>query len=156
MFSHLNYLVISLLLKFFITKLLLMTIFGFFECLCFPLLSSPKIHKLHPRSSPCVFLGYPSSHSGYKCYNIPSRKIIVSHHVIFDETVFPFSQASIHNPHEYDFLDNNLPLILLQPNEPNFSGPIPHIPRPNLAPNPPVILSPIPNLSTSPTRPSPD
>ena len=29
-----------------------------FGCLCFFLISSSKIHK--PRSSPCVFLGYPS------------------------------------------------------------------------------------------------
>ena len=35
------------------------THFRVFECLCFPLIPSTKIHKLQIRSSPCVFLGYP-------------------------------------------------------------------------------------------------
>jgi hypothetical protein len=33
-----------------------------FGCLCFPLFPSSTIHKLQPRSTPCVFLGYPSNH----------------------------------------------------------------------------------------------
>lgn len=33
-----------------------------FGCLCFPLVPSTNIHKLQARSSPCVFLGYPSNH----------------------------------------------------------------------------------------------
>ena len=62
-----------------------------FGCLCFPLFPSTTIHKLQPRSAPCVFLGYPSSHRGYKCYDLTTRKIIISRHVLFDETTFPFS-----------------------------------------------------------------
>ena len=50
-----------------------------FGCLlCFLLISSTKIHKLQPRWSPCIFLGYPSSHCGYKCYDLSSYKIILS------------------------------------------------------------------------------
>ena len=62
-----------------------------FGCLCFPLFPSTTIHKLHPRSTPCVFLGYPSSDRGYKCYDLSSRKIIISRHILFDEATFPFS-----------------------------------------------------------------
>ena len=67
-----------------------------FGCLCFPLFPSTTINKLQPHSTPCVFLGYPSNHHDYKCYDLSSGKIIISRHVIFDETQFPF--AKIHTP----------------------------------------------------------
>jgi hypothetical protein len=57
-----------------------------FGCLCYPLFPSTSIHKLQPRSTSCVFLGYPSNYRGYKCYDLSNRKIIISRHVIFDET----------------------------------------------------------------------
>ena len=82
-----------------------------FECLYIPLIPSTKIHKLYPRSSPCVFLGYPSSHKGYKCYDLTSHKIIISRHVFFDKATFPFSQPSPCSPSDYTFLDNPHPLI---------------------------------------------
>ena len=62
-----------------------------FGCLCFPLFPSTTIHKLHLCFAPCVFLGYPSSHRGYKCHDLSSHKIIICRHVIFDEVTFPFS-----------------------------------------------------------------
>jgi hypothetical protein len=30
------------------------------------------------------------NHRGYRCYNPLNGKIILSRHVVFDETVFPF------------------------------------------------------------------
>ena len=38
-----------------------------FRCLCFLFLHPFHAHKLDFRSSPCVFLGYSSSHLGYRC-----------------------------------------------------------------------------------------
>ena len=68
-----------------------------YRCLCFPLIPYVKINKLQPHSSPCIFLGYPSSHQGYKCYDIASHKIILSWHVIFF-TSQPFLIATLSLP----------------------------------------------------------
>ncbi|MFS7982428.1 putative RNA-directed DNA polymerase [Helianthus anomalus] len=77
-----------------------------FGCLCFPLLPSTSIHKLADRSTPCVFLGYPSNHRGYKCFNLKTRQIIISRDVTFDEQIFPFSTPTP-NPQIYEFLTND-------------------------------------------------
>jgi hypothetical protein len=61
-----------------------------FGCLCYPNLSATTPHKLAPRSAACVFLGYPSSHKGYRCLNLTTRRVIISRHVVFNETAFPF------------------------------------------------------------------
>lgn len=53
-----------------------------FGCLCYPLFPSTTINKLQPRSTPCVFLGYPSHHHGYKCYDLSSSKIIICCHLM--------------------------------------------------------------------------
>ena len=74
-----------------------------FGCLCYPNLSATTRHKLSPRSTPCVFLGYPPSQKGYRCLDLSTRKIIISRHVVFDETHFPFA-ASKPQPDSHDFL----------------------------------------------------
>lgn len=63
-----------------------------FGCLCYPNLTSTSHHKLSPRSTPCVFLGYPSNHRGYKCFDLQNNRVIISRHVMFNETRFPFSE----------------------------------------------------------------
>lgn len=78
-----------------------------FGCLCYPLFPSTMIYKLQPCSTPCVFLGYPPNHRGYKCYNISSRKFFVSYHVLFDETQFPFAKIHSPTPSTYSFLDDS-------------------------------------------------
>jgi hypothetical protein len=71
----------------------------------YPNLTATARHKLAPRSTACVFLCYPSSHKGYRCLDLSTQCIIISHHVVFDETCFPFG---IHNsgssPSDLDFL----------------------------------------------------
>jgi len=79
-----------------------------FGCLCYPLFPSTSIHKLQHRTTPCVFLGYPSNHRGYKCYDLSNRKIIISRHVIFDETQVPFAKLHLPSHTTYDFLDDTL------------------------------------------------
>jgi histone deacetylase 1/2 len=84
-----------------------------FGCLCFPFFPSTTIHELQPRSTSCVFLGYPSNHRGYKCLNLTTNKIIICRHVLFNESTFPY--AKLHTPQSttYTFLDNELSPYLI-------------------------------------------
>jgi len=121
-------------------------------CLCYPLFPSTTINKLQSRSTPCVFLGYPSNHRGYKCYDISLNKIIVCRHVIFDESEFPFSKLHTLNPTNYQFLDNEVsPYINHLITQTNQSPRTPNIPQQNS--QPPAQLG---SALTSPTfRPQP-
>jgi hypothetical protein len=80
-----------------------------FGCACYPNLSSTAPHKLSPRSSLCVFLGYSSDHKGYRCLDLQTNRIIISRHVIFDESIFPISNMSTtpSDPATLDFLDDD-------------------------------------------------
>jgi len=57
-----------------------------FGCRCYPNLSATAPHKLAPRSSLCVFLGYSPHHKGYCCLDRSSNGVIIPLHVVFDET----------------------------------------------------------------------
>lgn len=105
-----------------------------FGCLCFPNLNHSFLHKLAPRSTPCVFLGYPSSHKGYRCLDLKTRKVIISRHVVFDESIFPMAQTqSTSLPKPYDFLDDTSEVsstfknILTQPSPPPLQSVLPPI-----------------------------
>ena len=65
-----------------------------FGCRCFPNTTAVSPHKLAARSTPCVFIGYPADHRGYRCFNITIGRVITSRHVVFDEGVFPFCDTS--------------------------------------------------------------
>lgn len=61
-----------------------------FGCLCYPNLYATSEHKLAPRSTRFVFLSYPLEHKAYRCYDLTTHRMIVSRHVTFDETIFPY------------------------------------------------------------------
>ncbi|PKU84334.1 putative mitochondrial protein [Dendrobium catenatum] len=63
-----------------------------FGCACFPFLPAHSHTKLQPNSIQCVFIGYSEKHKGYKCLDITNNTIIISRHVKFTETIFPFQQ----------------------------------------------------------------
>jgi hypothetical protein len=65
-----------------------------FGCACYPNLASTAPHKLAPRSTRCVFLGYSPDHKGYRCLDLSSHRVLISRHVVFDESNFPFSSSS--------------------------------------------------------------
>ena len=69
--------------------------FRVFGCLCFPYTKPYNQHKLEFRSTTSVFLGYATLHKGYKCLTA-SGKVIISRHVLFDETKFSFKDP--HSP----------------------------------------------------------
>jgi hypothetical protein len=65
-----------------------------FGCACYPNTSATAPHKLSPRSTRCLFLGYSPDHKGYRCLDLTSHRIIISCHVIFDEDVFPLAGST--------------------------------------------------------------
>ena len=87
-----------------------------FSCKCYPNMSATAPHKLAPRSVLCVFLGYSAHHKGYRCLDLSSNRVIVSRHVIFDETAFPFAER--HGPSapaDLQFLDDDTTDPVLPP-----------------------------------------
>jgi hypothetical protein len=75
-----------------------------FGCACYPNLSTQAPHKLAPRSTRYAFLGYSTYHKGYRCLDLSTNSIIISLHVVFDETDFPFAVSP--------YLTNDLDIIL--------------------------------------------
>ena len=117
-----------------------------FGCLCYPLFPSTTINKLQARSTPCAFLGYPQNHRGYKCYDLSRKKIIISRHVIFGETQFPFAKTHTPSTPTYEFLNDDLHPLLhdhLQ-NDPKQDEPEPPIiesPQPATTPASPINVT---------------
>nr|GEU29738.1 ribonuclease H-like domain-containing protein [Tanacetum cinerariifolium] len=117
-----------------------------FGCLCYPHLDTE--HKLGARATPSIFLGNAFNHRGYRCLDLNTNKIIISRHVTFDETSFPFgSMTPIVSP-SYDFLFDSSNVIsniikltpiptttsptdLPQPNTPVTINPTIHINEPS-------------------------
>ncbi|KAI5315074.1 hypothetical protein L3X38_044250 [Prunus dulcis] len=62
-----------------------------FGCACFPLLKPYNSTKLQAKTTKCVFIGYTTKYKGYLCYHVPTKRVFVSRHVIFDEHHFPYS-----------------------------------------------------------------
>ncbi|GKD74092.1 ribonuclease H-like domain-containing protein, partial [Tanacetum coccineum] len=98
--------------------------------------------QLEPRFTPCIFLGYPTNHRGYRCLDLASNKIIISRHVRFDEDVFPFGNVTSSNKPTYDFL---LSPIQTTTNVPTTEPFVQHMDEPN---NPIT-----PHLTTPPSSP---
>jgi hypothetical protein len=65
-----------------------------FGCACYPNTSATAPHKLSPRSTRCLFLGYSPDHKGYRCLDLTSHRIIISRHIVFDEDVFPLAGST--------------------------------------------------------------
>ncbi|GJT49205.1 ribonuclease H-like domain-containing protein [Tanacetum coccineum] len=129
-----------------------------FGCLCYP--HADVSHKLEPRSTPCIFLGYPANHRGYRCLDLASNKIIISKHVWFDEDVFPFGNVTSSNKPTYDFLPpiqttTNVPTtepFVQHMDEPNN----PITPHPTTPPTSPPQSDTPPSHSSTPIPPQPD
>ena len=65
-----------------------------FGCACFPLLKPYTAHKLQPKSSQCIFLGYPPLSKGYICFDPHTQKVYITPHVLFHESEFPILPTS--------------------------------------------------------------
>ena len=70
-----------------------------FGCECFPLLTPYNSHKLLPKTTPCVFIGYPLHTKGYYCLDRITHQLYTSRHVLFNETIFPgLSHPKVYSP----------------------------------------------------------
>jgi hypothetical protein len=49
-----------------------------FGCACYPNITATAPHKLAPRSTRCVFLGYSADHKGYRCLDLSTNRLIIS------------------------------------------------------------------------------
>jgi hypothetical protein len=63
-----------------------------FGCACWPHIHPYNSHKLKFRYKQCVFWGYNDINKGYKCLEVSTGRVYISHNVIFDEEVFPFAK----------------------------------------------------------------
>lgn len=77
-----------------------------FGCLCYPNQNNSTTKKLSPRSSKCILLGYPQLHRGYRCFDLSTKKIIISRHVTFDESTFPYKDSKSTTSSPYKFLEH--------------------------------------------------
>ncbi|CAA7051267.1 unnamed protein product [Microthlaspi erraticum] len=135
-----------------------------FGCLCFPWLRPYRSHKLEPRSTSCVFLGYSLTQSAYLCFDPLTNRLFVSRHVRFDEQTFPYQrllQSNSETPSSnwtspLSFVPiSNRPLVSVPPSSsPPGSDPSPTPTLPSdQTPTSPVAstpTSPVPNGDLSP------
>jgi hypothetical protein len=133
-----------------------------FGRLCYPNFSTTAPNKLSPRSVACVFIGYPTDHRCYRCFDIESWRVYTSRHIVFDDNMFPFCHAApspTSLPQQHFDDDSTPPLVLPQPT--------PRTPPPqtaNSSPTPSVLRSSsgrsdpslVPLSHASPTREMPD
>ncbi|XP_016649740.1 PREDICTED: uncharacterized protein LOC107881145 [Prunus mume] len=61
----------------------------------YPLLRPYNSHKLEPRSAKHVFLRYSLGYKGVSCFHPNTYKVVISRHVIHDETQFPMKNCSV-------------------------------------------------------------
>jgi hypothetical protein len=80
-----------------------------FGCRCFVSTHPLRPTKFDPRSTECIFLGYPHGQKGYRVYSLRDKKVIISRDVTFFETEFPFKNPS-------DISTSSIPTNIVSPN----------------------------------------
>ena len=108
--------------------------FKVFGCLCYPHLRHLNSNKFQPRSTPCIFLGYATSHKGYFCLNPTTGRVYISRNVVFAEITFPFQALTSHS-HQLSHFPviptfPFLPSLVLFPTTTSFPPAIPSEPAP--------------------------
>lgn len=86
-----------------------------FGCACYPLLRPYQSNKFSYRSTQCIFLGYSTSHKGYRCLEPSSNRVYVTPHVIFDEACFPYRSSPLASTTSQPGTLIHFPSLLRQP-----------------------------------------
>ncbi|WVZ84380.1 hypothetical protein U9M48_031418 [Paspalum notatum var. saurae] len=126
-----------------------------FGCACYPNTSATASHKLTPRSTRCVFLVCSPDHKGYRCFDLTSRWVLISRHVVFDESNIPFSTTS--SPASDLELESLFPIdpVVQSPMSERSAGPppacFPSVPCVGLSP--PIAPRATPDAPSSPAAP---
>jgi hypothetical protein len=115
----------------------------------YPNTTTTAPHKLSPRSTRCVFLGYSVDHEGYRCLDLSTNRLIVSRHVVFNEDNFPLAVSPCLT--DLDFLYVSGPMVSTIETHLTTAGtsPLaPHQPAPKISPGfePPVANLPAPTV----------
>jgi hypothetical protein len=122
-----------------------------FGCACYPNTSATAPHKLAHRSCRCVFIGYSSEHKGYRCLDLSTNCLLVSRHVVFDESSFPFASSDT-PPDDLDSLFSSSHAV--RPIAPPYPSSIAGTLEPNAAPHAALAAQPTPRTTlTSPFTP---
>ena len=83
-------------------------------CSCFPFLKPYNHHKLEFKYRECAFLGYSTSHKGYKCLS-PIGKLFISKDVVFNEVKFPYLDLLLFSSKSDSHFNNPISFILSIP-----------------------------------------
>jgi hypothetical protein len=122
-----------------------------FGCTCYPNMTATAPHKLSPRSTRCVFLGYSVDHKDYRCLDLSTNHLIISRHVVFDEDSFPLTASlSLTN---LDFLCESGPTVSTigtHLTTPGTSTPAPRRPASEIPPGFEPPVAPLPALAVPP------
>lgn len=119
-----------------------------FGCACYPSLKPYNSHKLQPKTIQHVFMGYTLEYKGYLCYNIQTKKMFVSRHVIFHEDVFLF--ANLKTPTEFTYPSSSPspnPVVILSLSQ--------QVPKPVDVPSTQSTICPSPTVLIAPNTASP-
>ncbi|PKU71363.1 Retrovirus-related Pol polyprotein from transposon TNT 1-94 [Dendrobium catenatum] len=114
-----------------------------FGCECYPLLPPTQRTKLTTTSSQCVFLGYAETMKGYRCLNTHNHQIIVSRHVKFNESCFPFKHRSTQASTPPDLTQPSLliPTSISNPTNPGRQSAQLPVPQPSSSQTQPIHIS---------------
>ncbi|KAL4586285.1 hypothetical protein LXL04_010921 [Taraxacum kok-saghyz] len=131
-----------------------------FGCLCYPWLRPYTTSKLQPRSAPCVFLGYSSSKSAFKCYDLETKRLYHSRHVEFIPDQFPSHRlppdSPLPTPDIFLAPSSLITDDVTTPSQPTPTNP-PQVPIPNIIqlplPTDPILT---PSHDTDPSSPTSD
>jgi hypothetical protein len=110
---------------------------------CYPNMTVTAPHKLSPRSTRYLFLGYSADHKGYRCLNLSINRLIISRHVVFDEDSFPLAASP--SLTDLEFLCESGPTVSTIGTHLTTAGtstPAPHRPTPEIPPGfEPTVVS---------------